>query len=76
MKKVLVLTAVVVLIGSTVGCRCRWPWRRAEVCDPCAPPVCATPCPPMYAPDDSCGPCGEGGEITPGPAPYTVTPVE
>ena len=42
MKRLLVVTAVVMLSASTMGCGC-WPrgymWRRAMCSDPCAPGV-------------------------------------
>lgn len=71
MKRLFVLSAVVILTVSSVGCRqsCLsglWPWRSNE-CDPCmtAEPACCgdtymTP-PPMIS-----GPAGTM-PITPGP---------
>ena len=70
MKKLLILTAVLMLTSSAVGCRCcDWMWRGAY--SPCAP--MATPCDPCvtYAPAD---PCATPPAIVPGPAPYSASP--
>lgn len=71
MKKLLILTAVLMLTSSVVGCRCcNWLWRGAAY-NPGAPAVTySDPCPP-YNP---CDPCATGVPITPGPAPYGGPP--
>ncbi|MHC4176947.1 MAG: hypothetical protein ACYSWU_05545 [Planctomycetota bacterium] len=69
MKKLLILTAVLMLTSSAVGCRCcNWLWRGAAY-NPCTPAVTySDPCPP-YNP---CDPCATGQPaFTPGPAPYS-----
>jgi hypothetical protein len=64
MKKLLILTAIVMLTSSSVGCRaCRWLWR-GDAYDPCAP-VCAPVCPT----DPVCDPCATPN-VQPGPASY------
>ena len=67
MKKLLILTAVLMLTSSAVGCRCcDWLWRGAAYA-PCAPAVSyGAPCPPA----DPCDPCAAPSVVTPGPAPY------
>jgi hypothetical protein len=67
MKKLLVLTAVVMLTAGATGCRCcEWLWRGAAY-EPYAPAATYTnPCPP-YNP---CDPCAVPSTVTPGPAPY------
>ena len=72
MKKLLILTAVLMLTSSAVGCRCcDWLWRGAAY-NPCAPAVTySDPCPP-YNP---CDPCATGAPVIPGPAPYNGPPI-
>ena len=74
MKKLLILTAVLMVTASAVGCRCcPWLWRGAAW-NPYAPMATySNPCPPVN-PCDPCDPCATPPAITPGPAPYTVTP--
>ena len=75
MKKLLIVTAVLMLMGSAVGCQCcDWCFRGAA-----CPPVAT--CPPVttYSLDASpscgpCDPCGAAPAIVPGPAPYTAVP--
>lgn len=68
MKKLLILTAIVMLTSSSIGCRaCRWLWR-GDAYDPCAP-VCAPICPPACPTDPMCDPCATPG-VQPGPANY------
>ena len=70
MKKLLILTAVLMMTAGTVGCRCcDWCSRGAQygACAPMAP--CSTPCPPP-----SCDPCQTSPMLTPGPAPYNGVP--
>jgi len=72
MKKLLVLTAVVMLTASSIGCQqCSWFRRGAlfpsstpqmTVCDPCA-----VPCDPC----NSCDPCAPGSYTT---MPSTILP--
>jgi hypothetical protein len=76
MKKLLVLTAVVVLIASTVGCQCRW-WRRGALFPGLAPGVTVVePCPPA----NPCDPCAPGSYTTtpstPLPGPMPTLPTE
>ena len=67
MKKLLVLTALVMLTASAAGCRCLdWCFRGARY-NPCPPATYSNPCPP-YNP---CDPCATPSAVTPGPAPYT-----
>lgn len=72
MKKLLILTAVLMLTGSAAGCRCcDWLWRGAAY-NPCPPAVTyGDPCPPA-------DPCAPGAiappVIAPGPVPYTGPP--
>ncbi len=68
MKKLLILTAALMMIVGTVGCRC------LDRCfmgaqnggfgqmGPCGV------CPPM----DPCDPCASGPAVLPGPTPYAV----
>jgi len=74
MKKLLVLTVVVMLTAATAGCRYDWFRRGAvcpvaapelTVCDPCIPCDPCTPCDPCL-PQSSCDPCA--------PGPYTTSP--
>ncbi len=74
MKRLLILTVVLVLGSSAVGCRCcDWLWRGAcySPCPPGPPAVtCTDSCPPY-------NPCAPPAEvIPPGPAPYSVTPAQ
>jgi hypothetical protein len=75
MKKLLILTAVLMLAGSAVGCHwCDWLWRGSySNPNPCPPtPVysnpCYNPCPP--APCDPCAgaPVAPVMTVVPGPA--------
>ena len=85
MKRLLVLTAVVMLTAATLGCRCDWFRRGAllptatpdvTVCDPCPP---CNPCSPCD-PSPPCDPCAPGSYTTspsmilPGPGPVTPSP--
>ena len=72
MKKLLVLTAVVMLTVGTAGCRCNW-FRRGALLPTLGPGVPVyEPCPP-----DACNSCNSyapGAYTTdpmPGPAPGT-----
>ena len=67
MKKLLILTAVLMLTSSAIGCRCcDWLWRGAAY-NPCAPAATyGNACPP-----NPCDPGATGAPaLTPGPAPY------
>jgi hypothetical protein len=75
MKKLLVLTAVGILLCGAAGCRmCDWLFRGSAVTaqpapvmyDPCATAVPATAC-------DPCGPA-TGMMVTPGPETYVPAP--
>ncbi|MGD9128544.1 MAG: hypothetical protein PVH19_14295 [Planctomycetia bacterium] len=64
MKRLFIITAILALTVSSVGCRsCRWLWRGAPeneqpvMLNPCCPPQCAAPC-------DTCTP---GACTQPGP---------
>lgn len=79
MKKLLVLTAIVMLTASTVGCGCgRW-FRRGALLpcysDPCCDP-CVTSDPCGSGPCDSCTTptYGTMPAITPGPDAYVPVP--
>jgi hypothetical protein len=65
MKKLLILTAVMLLASSTIGCRCgRWLWRGpAEETNVIA-------CPPMCPPTEMVGEpcCAPAATMMPGPA--------
>ena len=76
MKKLLILTAVVMLTGSTVGCRCcNWMFRGAY--NPCPPQgAYGEPCAPSYNPCDPCTTPGAPQGIAPGPAPYSSVPAQ
>jgi hypothetical protein len=66
MKKLLILTAVVMLTAGSVGCRWGW-FRRGALFPPVAPGVTVyEPCPPA----DACGPCDVPalGAYTTGPS--------
>jgi hypothetical protein len=67
MKKLLVLTAVVVLTACTAGCRCDW-FRRGALYPGLGPPapIYEQQCPPA-SPCDPCDSGAAGG--------YTTTPV-
>ncbi len=66
MKKFLVLTAVLLLASSTIGCRCgRWLWRGPM--RETAVITCPTECPPGPVMSD---PCGAPPAMLPGPAMY------
>ena len=72
MKKLLILTAVLMLTSSAAGCRCcDWLCRGAAY-NPCPPAVTyGDPYPPA-------NPCDSGAiappGIAPGPVPYTGVP--
>ncbi len=74
MKKLLILTAVLMLTSSAVGCRCcDWLWRGAAYNNPCTPAVTYGD---PYQSNNPCDPCATGAPaITPGPAPYIGAPV-
>ena len=77
MKKLVVLTAVVMLTAGSIGCQqCSWFRRGAlfpsstpevTVCDPCPPP-----CDPCCDPCNTCDPCAPGSFTT--TAPPTILP--
>ena len=74
MKKLLVLTAVAMLVLGTMGCRSLDWCRRGEACVPmgvgCAEP-CATGCAPV------CGDaCGAAAPLVPAANGYTPTPMQ
>lgn len=82
MRKLTILTAMAVLLTSTVGCECGGLFRRGALfqraqsdvvcCDPCAP--CAAP---ALAPacGSGCAPALTTTPITPGPETYVPAPV-
>lgn len=74
MKKLLVLTAIVMLTAGTVGCNCCNWFRRGALFPTAtmvAPDVMCDPC----CPADPCDPCGSGASCDPcAPGPYTTTP--
>jgi hypothetical protein len=73
MKKLLIVTAIVMLTSSTVGCKCcRWLWR-GDSYNQCTP-VCAPVCPPV-CPTNPCDPCATPS-VQPGPASYAPAIVQ
>lgn len=73
MKKLLVLTAAMILTSSLVGCECL-NWFRRGACNPCqTTPTYGAPV-MSYPASDACDSCGVASEVTPGPAPYTTIP--
>jgi hypothetical protein len=68
MKKLLILTAVIVMTSSA-GCHCLdWCCNRGPAADPCqSTPTYAAPCAPCGSP---CGPCATPGAVAPGPESY------
>jgi hypothetical protein len=74
MKKLLIVTAVLMLTGSAAGCRCcSWLWRGAAV-NPYPPAATySDPC-ATYNP---CDPCATApAVVAPGPAPYVESPAQ
>lgn len=77
MKKLLVLTAVVMLTAATAGCQCDW-FRRGALypaampemtaCDPCDPCLPQNPCDPGQPGPYAASP----GMVMPGP--YAAPP--
>ena len=69
MKKLLILTTMVVLMSGAAGCRlCDW-CRRGPAYQQCPPTVMySNPCPPAVS---ACDPCAGAPVITPGPETYT-----
>lgn len=66
MKKLLILTAVLMLTSSAVGCRCcDWLWRGAPA-SPCVPMATYGDYSPPCNPCDSCAPAEPYSSI-PGP---------
>jgi hypothetical protein len=82
MKKLLILTAVILLTGSTMGCNCfDRLFRRGAPADECMP-VCGAPCAECESgcPTGGCptGGCATGGcaacAAAPGAVPETFAP--
>jgi hypothetical protein len=70
MKKLLVLTAVVMLTVGTAGCRCDW-FRRGALFPAVGPPVPVYESCPPADPCGECNACAPGGYVSepmPGPA--------
>lgn len=65
MKKLLILTAVMMLFVGAAGCRCCDWMYRGGLCGGFSGYTDA--CPPAV----SCDPCAAAPAFTPGPAPYT-----
>jgi hypothetical protein len=63
MKKLLILTALTMFVGSTIGCGIldRWCAKRGAQYPQCPP---ATYGAPVYS---DCAPCGPAGTVMPGP---------
>jgi len=69
MKKLFILTAVLTLTATAVGCNCcRGLFRGARAPEPCPPAVCPVPCAP------ACNPCDPCAVPTPGPEAYAPVP--
>lgn len=73
MKRLIILTGVLILTASSFGCRCcEWMFRGRPACQPAA--VTYGPCQaPVSAcdPCGTCGPCGvSAGMVAPGPETY------
>ena len=69
MKKLLILTTVVLMTSSAVGCRCgRWLWRGPA--QETSVITCPTECPPgaVISGIDPC--CPPPATMVPGPATY------
>ncbi len=80
MKRLMILTAVLVLTAGTAGCHCcDWMFRGRAACPPS---VGYAPCPAPVSACDPCGTCGGApgmvapGMVAPGPESYApvVTP--
>ncbi len=83
MKKLILLTAVTILMVGASGCRQCGLFHRgapaSAVAIPAAPMYC-DPCATTTAPCDPCGPCASGAPVAPmivppGPGPYGPAPV-
>lgn len=82
MKKLTILTAVAVLLTSTVGCECGGLFRRGALFPRLQPEtVCVDPCAPCAAPvlapacGSGCAPAMTTTPITPGPETYVPAPI-
>jgi hypothetical protein len=76
MKKLLILTAVILLTGSTMGCNCfDRAFRRGAPADECTP-VCGAPCGECEGgcPSGGCAACTAAPAAV-GPIPGTFAPV-
>ncbi len=70
MKRLLILTAMLMLLIGAAGCQC-WNWcSRGAAYPPCPPAVTYGCCPPAMP----CDSCAGAPAIAPGPAPYTAIP--
>jgi len=78
MKKLIILTAVVMLTAGAMGCRCGHWFRRGALLPVCPPePACCDPClssDPCAASVTTSG-CGTISQIAPGPEAYAPAPV-
>ena len=77
MKRLFVLTVVLMLTSSAVGCRnCRG-WFRGMFLNPCPPEATyCDPCAPVVTSSPGCDPCMTAPPatmVTPGPATYVPT---
>ena len=73
MKRLMILTALGMLLSGVAGCRfmdCLW--RGGPATQPSCPPTVAYPSPSMsYSPSDPCCPGGGAAAVvTPGPETY------
>lgn len=75
MRKLLILTAVALLLTSSLGCRC-WRWWRAGMLNPC-PPAAVVEEPAMVAPRDPCAQPALGAPVIgPGVGTYVPGPAQ
>ena len=71
MKKLMILTALGMLLSGAVGCRfMECLWRGGPATQSCPPTVAYPSSSPSYSPCDPCGGGGGAAVVTPGPETY------